>query len=323
MSGTEPIGELGQLARFDTGPHLGEDIEAEKIHGAEDFRPLNKHRIIARRFFRNKLAVLGLCILILVVLFTLAVMFFSPYAVNDLDPNVIGAEPPSAHHWLGTNQAGADVLTLLGHGTGLSLLIGLLVGVITPIIAVIYGTAMAYFGGIVDRIMLFVLETLIMAPAFLLIAIIMAGRSAGWPVLVLMLVIFGWMGTARVIRGMAMTLVNLDYVRSARYMGVSSPRIIWRHLVPNIASLTILNVTTGIWGAILAEVSYSYIGIGIKIPDTSLGLMIAQSSEAVSSYPWLFWTPVTMLALITGPLALINDGLRDAFDPTSHAGGHA
>lgn len=69
MSGTEPIGELGQLARFDTGPHLGEDVEAEKIHGAEDFRPLNKHRIIARRFFRNKLAVLGLCILILVVLF--------------------------------------------------------------------------------------------------------------------------------------------------------------------------------------------------------------------------------------------------------------
>ncbi|MSS45221.1 ABC transporter permease [Cutibacterium sp. WCA-380-WT-3A] len=323
MSGTEPVGELGQLARFDAGPHLGEDIETDNIHGAEDFRPLNKHRIIARRFFRNKLAVAGLCVLVLVVFFAVAVMIFSPYRVDDLDPNVIGAEPPSSHHWLGTNQAGADVLTLLGHGTGLSLLIGVLVGVITPVIAVVYGTAMAYFGGIVDRVLLFLLETLIMAPAFLLIAIIMAGRSAGWPVLVLMLVIFGWMGTARVIRGMAMTLVNLDYVRSARYMGVSSPRIIWRHLVPNIASLTILNVTTGIWGAILAEVSYSYIGIGIKIPDTSLGLMIAQSSDAVSSYPWLFWTPVCMLALITGPLALINDGLRDAFDPSSHAGGHA
>lgn len=323
MSGTQPIGELGEISRFGAVPVIEEDVGLEPEVDPEDFRPLNKTRIITRRFFRNRMAVVGVVILVLVICFTVAVMLFSPYQVTDLDPDVIGAEPPSAKHWLGTNQAGADVLTLLGHGTGLSLLIGLLVGVITPVIAVVYGTAMAFFGGIVDRIMLFILETLIMAPAFLLIAIIMAGRSAGWPVLVLMLVIFGWMGTARVIRGMAMTLVNLDYVRSARYMGVSSGRIIWRHLVPNIASLTVLNVTTGIWGAILAEVSYSYIGIGIKIPNTSLGLMIAQASDAASSYPWLFWAPVIMLALITGPLALINDGLRDAFDPTSHAGGHA
>lgn len=289
----------------------------------EDFKPLRKSSIIVRRFLRHKSAVAGLIILGLDVVFCLAVIFFSPYKVTDLDPFVVGASEPSITHWLGTNQAGADVLTLLGHGTALSLLIGFLVGISTPIISVIYGTTMAYFGGRVDRIMLFFLETLIMAPSFLLVAIIMSGKTAGWPVLVLMLVIFGWMGSARVIRGMSMSLVSLDYIRAAKYMGVKSRTIIWRHLVPNIASLTILGITTGIWGAILAEVSYSYIGIGIKIPDTSLGLMIYQASSALSSAPWLFWAPVVMLGLITAPLSWINDGLRDAFDPNSSSGGKA
>lgn len=317
--------EVGMLADAPTVASrtlLTEEEERAAIDAAKDFKPIGKNMLLARRFFRNRSATIGLIILVLVAIVANVGKYVSPYKVSDLDFSNISTGP-SADHWLGTNQAGADVATLLCHGTSLSLLIGTAVGVMTPILAVMYGCTMAYFGGWVDKVMLFFLETLIMAPQFLLIAIVMSGRSGGPTLLVILLVAFGWMGTARLVRGMSLAFVDREYVKAAKYMGVPSVRIIWRHLVPNIASLTILNVTMGIWGAILSEVAFSFIGVGIKLPNTSLGLMIQGSSDAVSSYPWLFWAPLITLTLITGPLALINDGLRDAFDPNSNSTGAA
>lgn len=284
---------------------------------------LNKRRIIVKRFFRNKPATIGLIILSLVVLFAIFGNLPNKWSYDDLDPFAAGGEAPSAVHWFGTNVAGADVYALLVRGLQKSLMIGFLVGVITPILAALIGTTMAYFGGWVDKIILFVLETLIMMPVLILVAILMNGRGGGWFTLAVLLIVFGWMGTARLIRGLSMSLVQLDYVRAARYMGIHPARIIRRHLVPNIASLVVLNVTMGIWGAILSEVAYSFIGIGVKIPDTSLGLMIAQASTMLETQWWLFWAPVVTLFFITIPLALINDGLRDALDPASLSAGTA
>lgn len=284
--------------------------------------PLGRTRVVVRRFLRNVPAVVGLLLILLVAVGVLVGNAVSPYSATEPDLTAIG-QAPSAAHWLGTDQAGTDVFTQLVHGTATSLLVGLVVGISTPVIAAVYGCVMAYKGGRVDRSMLFVLETLIMAPSFLLVAILMAGRSAGIGVLILVLVVFGWMNTARLVRGLTSSLVQRDYVKAARYSGVRPFLIVWRHLLPNIASLTVLNVTMGIWGAILAEVSYSYIGIGVKPPDVSLGTMLASASQTVDSYPWMFWSPVVALLLITGPLALVNDGLRDAFDPSSASGGRA
>lgn len=292
------------------------------VDAAKDFKPIGKKRLILRRFLRNKGAVLGVILLTLVVLFAVAVSLFSPYEVDQLD-QVNTLAPPSPEHWLGTSLSGADIMTLLGTGTGLSLMIGTAVGIFTPLVAVTYGCTMAYFGGWVDKILLFILETMIMAPTLLIVSIVMAGKSGGAPLLVLLLVIFGWMGTARLVRGMSLAFVDREYVKAARYMGVPAWKVIQRHLVPNIASLTILQVTMGIWGAILSEVGFSYIGVGIKPPNSSLGLMIQQATESLDSAPWLFWAPIVTLTLITGPLALINDGLRDAFDPNSNSTGAA
>lgn len=258
-----------------------------------------------------------------VVLFALLGNLPNKWAYDDLDPFGIGGKPPSQVHWFGTNVAGADVYALLIRGTRKSLLIGFLVGVITPILAAIYGCALAFFGGWVDRIGLFILETLIMMPVLIMIAVLMNGRGGGWLMLTVLLIVFGWMGTARLVRGLGYQLVQLDYVKAARYMGLPAHRIIRRHMVPNIASLVVLNITLSIWGAILSEVSYSYIGIGVKIPDTSLGLMISQASNALQTQPWLFWAPVLMLFFITIPLSLVNDGLRDALDPSSLSSGTA
>ena len=131
------------------------------------------------------------------------------------------------------------------------------------------------------------------------------------------------MGTARLIRSLSMSLMQRDFVKAAQYMGVPPRRIVWRHLVPNIGSLLVLDITRGVTGAILAEVAFSFIGIGIKVPDVSLGVLIGGATSQVQTFPWMFWVPLTVMFLLTGSLAMMNDGLRDAFDPSSSSTGKA
>lgn len=312
---------------------MSSNLDAVEVPMEEDFTKslVNKRTIVIRRFFRNKPATVGfilMCLMILLGLFGHLIngRFDSKTPV----PDAFGANPPDGTYWFGTNQAGIDVWALTVDGVGISLLIGFIVGIGAPVIAAIYGTTIAYcaavygkFGQWVDRVGLFVLETLIMVPTLLLVAILMAGSTGGWETLTLILIVFGWMYTARLIRGLTFSLVDREYVKAARYMGVPARRIIVQHLIPNMGSLLVLDVTRGIFNAIIAEVAYSFIGIGIKLPNTSLGLQISQASQQIDSYPWLFWIPVLTLTVITASLFLINDGVRDALDPNSKSGGKA
>src|SRR5690625_3364013 len=310
-----------QVART-TGTDLPSIDDNTKEQGAADFRPLGKRRLILKRFLRNRMAVLGLVLLGLIAAFALFGHLLTPWHYTEQDFLNLGT-PPSSEHWLGTNSAGADMLALLAQGARVSLMIGMVVGILTPVMSLIIGCSMAYFGGWVDRGWMWVIESLIMFPQIILIGIFMTGRGGGPVLLAFILVIFGWMPSARLIRGMALSFVDRDFIRAARYMGVSPLRIVWRHLAPNLASLAIINATTGIWGAILAEISLSFLGIGVTVPETSLGLMISQARNYLFSQPWMFWTPVLAFMLIVGALALINDGLRDALDPESKATGKA
>ncbi len=215
-------------------------------------------------------------------------------------------------------------------GTRISILIGLIVGLVSVLIAAVYGCTMAYFGGKVDKVMLFVLEALIMMPALLVVAVATSGGGEGlkknlpsWLLLIIVLLVFSWMGTARLIRSLSMSLMQRDFVKAAQYMGVPPRRIVWRHLVPNIGSLLVLDITRGVTGAILAEVAFSFIGIGIKVPDVSLGVLIGGATSQVQTFPWMFWVPLAVMFLLTGSLAMMNDGLRDAFDPSSSSVGKA
>lgn len=289
-----------------------------------DFPIISKNRIIFRRFMRNKTAVFGLSVFLLVVAFGLFGGLLAKWDTTTIDPFYIGTGP-SAAHWFGTTSAGNDLYAQMVEAVRTSVLIGVIVGGVSVIFSAVYGCTMAYFGGKVDKIMLFILETMIMAPAILVVAIVVNGAGGqairenlpGWLILTIVLIVFSWMSTARVIRAMAMSLINRDYVKAARYMGVRPFTIIWRHLVPNIGSLLVLDFTRGITGAILAEVSFTFIGIGVKYPNFSLGSLIAQASGQISTYPWMFWIPLVFFFLLVGPLSLMNDGLRDAFDPTS------
>ena len=290
---------------------------------------IGKNTIIFRRFLRNKTAVAGLAIFLALTVFSFIGGFFTQWDKETIDPFNIGM-PPSADHYLGTSQAGIDLYAMTVEGTRISILIGLVVGLVSVLIAAVYGCTMAYFGGKVDKVMLFILEALIMMPALLVVAVATSGGGAGlkrdlpsWLLLIIVLLVFSWMGTARLIRSMSTSLMQRDFVKAAQYMGVPPRRIVWRHLVPNIGSLLILDITRGVTAAILAEVAFSFIGIGIKVPDVSLGVLIGGATSQVQTFPWMFWVPLTVMFLLTGSLAMMNDGLRDAFDPSSSSTGKA
>ena len=290
---------------------------------------IGKNTIIFRRFMRNKTAVAGLAIFLALTVFSFVGGYFTQWDKQTIDPFNIGM-PPSAEHYLGTSQAGIDLYAMTVEGTRISILIGLIVGLVSVLDAAVYGCTMAYFGGKVDKVMLFILEALIMMPALLVVAVATSGGGEGlrrdlpsWLLLIIVLLVFSWMGTARLIRSLSMSLMQRDFVKAAQYMGVPARRIVWRHLVPNIGSLLVLDITRGVTGAILAEVAFSFIGIGIKVPDVSLGVLIGGATSQVQTFPWMFWVPLTVMFLLTGSLAMMNDGLRDAFDPSSSSSGSA
>jgi peptide/nickel transport system permease protein len=290
---------------------------------------IGKNTIIFRRFMRNKTAATGLAIFLALTVFSFVGGYFTTWDKETIDPFNIGT-PPSAEHYFGTSQAGIDLYAMTVEGTRISILIGLTVGLVSVLIAAVYGCTMAYFGGKADKVMLFILEGLIMMPALLVVAVATSGGGEGltrdlpsWLVLIVVLLVFSWMGTARLIRSMSMSLMQRDYVKAAQYMGVPPRRVVGRHLVPNIGSLLVLDITRGVTGAILAEVAFSFIGIGIKVPDISLGVLIGGATSQVQTFPWMFWVPLTVMFLLTGSLAMMNDGLRDAFDPSSSSSGSA
>lgn len=283
----------------------------------DETRIPSRHRMLFQRFLRQRLAVFGL--LVLVVLFVLA--FLGPhlakwtYQEHDFSAFLVS---PDATHWFGTTQVGGDVYALTMRGAQKSLIIGLLAAVLSTGLAAVVGSCAGYFGGWVDRVLMWFVDLLLVLPSFLIIAILSpAFRGKSWLIFVVLLAAFLWMITARIVRGMTLSLREREYVLAAKYMGVPAWRIIARHIIPNISSLLIIDATINVSAAIISETSLSYFGFGVQPPDVSLGTLIADGTNGAFTYPWLFLFPAGMLILIVLAVNLIGDGLRDALDPSS------
>lgn len=286
-------------------------------------RPMSKWTLYSRRFMRNKPAVAGIVIFVLLVLFAIIGPLIARYDHIELDFLNLGTGP-SADHWFGTTAAGNDTFAQVALGTQRSLMIAITVSVGVTILSAIVGTAAAYFGGWTEKITLTVIHFMMVIPSFLILSL-MSNRAGGnWLVISLIMVfIVGWYFPARVVWTTALSLREREYVHAARYMGVSGMRIVMRHLLPNIGSLLVINFTLGIVSAVMAETGLSFIGFGVKIPDVSLGSLIGSGANTITTAPWLFYFPAAALTLLTVSMALVSDGLRDALDPTSAAGGRA
>ena len=281
---------------------------------------LTRGQLVRRRFMRNKLAVFGLCNLIFMFLLAFLGPYLSKYKWDELDFLYL-LQPPSREHWFGTTQIGGDVFALTMRGLQKSLIIGLLVAFFSTGIAAIVGAFAGYLGGKIDKAMMWVVDLLLVLPAFLLIAVMSPlYRGKTWLIFVVLLAAFGWMITSRIVRGMAMSLRERDFIRAARYMGVPTRTIVFRHLIPNVASILIIAATLDVGGTILSETGLSYLGFGIQPPDVSLGSLIADGTNSALTYPWLFCFAGGALVLTVLSVSFIGDGLRDAFDPGASTG---
>ncbi len=278
----------------------------------------SRRTLVLRRFVRNRIAVASLTILVLLFVGCYALPSVLPYSYEDLDFDAL-LQPPNTRHWMGTNAMGQDLLAQTLRGMQKSMLIGVSVAVISTGIAATVGAISGYFGGWRDRVLMWVVDLLLVVPSFILIAIVTprTKNSANIMLLVLLLAGFGWMVSSRMVRGMTMSLREREFIRAARYMGVSSRRIIVGHVLPNVASILIIDATLNVASAILAETGLSFLGFGIQPPDVSLGTLIANGTQSATTFPWVFLFPAGVLVLILLCANLAGDGLRDALDPGS------
>ena len=282
---------------------------------AEDFRSLSRGRLVLRRFLRKRLAVVGLAVLVALFLLAFAGPALSKWGYASQDFAAFN-QPPSAEHWFGTTQIGQDVYAQTMRGLQKSLVIGLLVAVFSTGIAAIVGSCAGYFGGWVDRVLMWLVDLLLVLPSFLIIAIASPRfRGKSWLLFVALLAGFGWMVTARIVRGLTLSLREREFVQAARLMGVPSGVIILRHLLPNMSSLLIIDATISVGGAILAETGLSYFGFGVQPPDVSLGTLIADGTPSALTFPWQFHFAAGLLIITVLAASAVGDGLRDALDP--------
>jgi peptide/nickel transport system permease protein len=282
-------------------------------------RSVSRGRMVVRRFMRKRLAVAGLVALVLMFLIAFVGPFFTRwgYAQKDFESFL---SPPSATHWFGTDQTGGDLYAQVLRGMQKSLIIGLLTALLATGIAAIVGATAGYFGGWVDRVLMWVVDLLLVLPSFLLLAMLSPKfRGKSWLLFVVFLAGFGWMITSRVVRGMTLSLKEREYVEAARFLGVSTYKIIFRHILPNMSSLLVIDATVNVSVAIVGEAGLALFGFGIQPPDISLGTLISDGSAAFLTDSWLFLFPAGVLVAIVLAANLVGDGLRDAFDATSDA----
>jgi peptide/nickel transport system permease protein len=292
-------------------------------HADGDQRPLDETRIVSRwsvvfsRFRRKRMAMFGLVMIVLLFALAFVGPYLTSWSYTDHDFEAF-LQGPSTQHWFGTTQTGGDVYALTLRGMQKSLIIGLLVALCSTGMAAVVGSFAGYFGGWVDRSLMWFVDLMLVLPSFLIIAILSPTfRGKTWLVFVILLAAFLWMVTARIVRGMTISLREREYVLAARYMGVPSHKIIFRHILPNISSLLIVDATINVSAAVISETGLSYFGFGVQPPDVSLGTLIADGTRSAVTYPWMFGFAAGLLVAVVLSVNLVGDGLRDALDPTS------
>ncbi len=272
--------------------------------------------IARREFMRNWPAVLGVYLLAALCLATLLAPYLTPY-----DPNAIGDVLATRHlslslaHPLGTDKFGRDVLTRLLYGSRISLSIGLLAVSISVTLGTAVGTVAGYFGGAVDTALMRFVDMIISFPRLVLLITVVAlfERSIGLVILVLGLTL--WPSTSRIVRSEVLSLREREFIQAARALGLSSGRIIYRHIVPNIMGPIIVAATLGIGNVILIEAGLSFLGMSVPPPDPSWGTMIFDGREFLLNAWWVATFPGLAIVVTVVAFNLIGDGLRDALDP--------
>jgi peptide/nickel transport system permease protein len=270
---------------------------------------------LPRRFAQNRLAVIGLVVIILLY----AVAIFEPL-LRRYDPNVLNpgmrSQPPSAEHWLGTDRNTRDVWARLIVGARVSLSAGFAAVVIVMTIGTTLGALAGYFGGIVDQLVMRTTDILLAVPQILLLITAASLFQPGLTTTIAVIGLTSWPGTARLVRGQFLALKSQEYITAARAIGASPVRIMIRHLFPNALAVIIVQTTLWLSAAILLEASLSYLGLGVRPPTPSWGNMLQDGQrELLSGTWWLTLFPGLAIFITVLSFNMMGDGLRDALDP--------
>ncbi|WP_442603042.1 oligopeptide ABC transporter permease [Paenibacillus sp. KN14-4R] len=267
------------------------------------------------RFKSNKMALIGLIILVTLVILALITPFIAPYdpAAQDL---LARLKPPSAEHWLGTDELGRDLFSRVLYGGRVSLSVGIFAVIFNVIIGVIVGSLSGYYGGKVDSILMRFVDIMLAFPTMFMLITVVTLLKPSLVNIIIVLVVFGWMGKARLLRGQILSVKNREFVDAARTIGMSDFRIIFRHILPNSLAPVIVSATLQMGSMILTESSLSFLGLGIQPPNASWGNILngAQSLKVMLEAPWVPIAPGVMIFITIMCFNFIGDGLRSALD---------
>jgi oligopeptide transport system permease protein len=263
---------------------------------------------------KNRLALFGFAVLLILCVVSLLTPWIAPYGYEQQNL-MLGATPPSAEHWLGTDIFGRDMLTRIMYGGRVSLMVGFVATAVALVIGILWGAIAGFVGGRVDALMMRIVDIMYALPFMIFIVLLMVvfGRN-----ILLLFVAIGaveWLTMARIVRSQVMALRKQEFVEAAYSMGLSQWTIIRRHIIPNTLGPVIVYTTLTIPSVMLLEAFLSFLGLGIQPPQSSWGLLINYGVETMEEYPWLLIFPGITLSLTLFALNFLGDGLRDALDP--------
>jgi ABC-type dipeptide/oligopeptide/nickel transport system permease subunit len=266
-----------------------------------------------RRFLRHRIAAASVVLFVLLILFAFVLPLFWKYKYTELTPDFNNS--PNWKHPFGTDSLGFDQLAVVMRGTGQSLKVAFTIGILGTGVGALWGTVSGFKAGFVDSALMRLADLLLTIPGLVLAAALANNFGGSWWIIGLVLAGTSTPYVARVVRGVVLSLREREFIEAARALGATNRRIMVRHLLPNTLPVLIVNATLLIATGILAETALSFVGFGIRPPDTSLGLLITTSQGAVETRPWLFYFPGLFIILIALSVNFIGDGLRDALDP--------
>jgi oligopeptide transport system permease protein len=269
-----------------------------------------------RRLLQNKAALISMIILALIIFICVFLVYLSPWQLDDVDWDNIGAAPTLVgQHYFGTDANGRDLFVRTLQGGRISLMVGLLATAVSFVIGILYGAIAGYSGGKTDAVMMRFVDILYALPFmfFVILLTVYFGKSI-WLIFIAIGAV-EWLTMARIVRGQSLALKQRSFIEAARVTGASHFAIIKRHIVPNTLGPVIVYATLTVPQVILFESFLSFLGLGVQEPMTSWGVLIAEGASQMESAPWMLLFPAGFLAVTLFCLNFIGDGLRDALDP--------
>lgn len=279
-------------------------------------RAVGSWRGFARRFASHRRAMLSLALLTVVVLGTIFGGWLWPYDHTQITNDL--SSPPSWKHPMGTDGLGRDLYAQVLRGTQKSLEVGVLVAALSTAVGTLIGAAAGYYGRWVDSVLMRLTDVVLAVPAIALLAVLarsVQSSSGSWMAIALLLSLFSWTGIARVVRSIMLQLRESEFVAAAQATGASSGRILFLHLLPHTTGVIVVKASLAVSGAILAETTLSYLGLGIGPPDISLGRLVDAGQQSASNRPWLFYFPGLAILAMVLTINFVGDGIRDSLDP--------